>query len=417
MHWSAMLDDIRALTSTLDPLEEEDRDDGDTAAPQAGIDMGLGIMFGASLSRAVSVQQILNANLPSRRTADHLVSTYFRVRAYITPYIHSVQFQRQYEAFWSNPGAASPPWVSILFSILFIATNISRTGKENEIPGHGLTVAAAQCLVLGEYFQPKTFCVEAILLYIHSRFITRLEISPDMAGLLSMIAHVATISGYHRESSVRDLSPFETEMRRRAWSTLMQIDLLVSFHLGVPPKINLAVSDTRTPSNLLDSDFDERSARLPSSRPDTELTGVSFSILKHKFMTIFDKILQHAPSNNSKTAEDAQIDSLEAELKDLYESIPDLYRSRPIGSCIVDPPQLIVARLCITFVYHKCLCVLHRPHVPQKREKSIQQCYQASSTLINYLLEVYEECKPGGQLETEEWFVKSITWRGRWLSG
>jgi hypothetical protein len=30
--------------------------------------------------------------------------------------------------------------------------------------------------------------------------------------------------------------------------------------------------------------------------------------------------------------------------------------------------------------------------------------------LVSDLLRVYEECKPGGQLDTEEWLMKSITW-------
>ncbi|KAG5770594.1 hypothetical protein H9Q72_002584 [Fusarium xylarioides] len=409
-HWSAMLDDIQALRSTLDPLEGNDIDEGDTSARQADVGMGLDILFGAGLSQAVSIEQVLNTYLPSRRSTDRLVSTYFRVRLYITPYIHSVQFQRQYQAFWSDPGAASPPWISILFSILFIAANISRTGKENEIPGHGFAVAAAQCLTLGEYFRPKAFCFEALLLYLHSRFITCLEISPDMGALLNVLAHIATVSGYHRESNIPSLSPFTAEMRRRAWSSFMQLDLPVSFHLGVPSRITLAVSDTKSPSNLLDSDFDEHSAQLPPSRPDSDLTGVTFGILKHKFMTIFDKILQHALLNPSHEAIDARIDSLETELKNLYGSLPELYRPRPIENCIIDRPQLIIARLCISSVYYKSLCVLHRPHVPKHRDKSIQECYLASSALVTDLLHVYEECKPGGQLDTEEWFTKSITW-------
>ncbi|KAI1019328.1 hypothetical protein LB503_009136 [Fusarium chuoi] len=293
-HWSAMLDDIQALRSTLDPLEGNDTDEGDASAPQADVGMGMDVMFGAGLSQTVTIEQVLNTYLPSRRSTDRLVSTYFRVRLYITPYIHSVQFQRQYEAFWSDPGDASPLWISILFSMLFISANISRTGRESEIPGHGFAVAAAQCLALGEYFRPKAFCFEALLLYLHSRFMTCLEISPDMGALLSVLAHIATVSGYHGERSVSSLSPFTAEMRRRAWSSFVQLDLLVSFHLGVPSRITLAASDTRAPRNLLDSDFDEHSARLPSSRPDSELTSVTFCILKHKFMTIFDKILQHA---------------------------------------------------------------------------------------------------------------------------
>ncbi|KAF5565089.1 transcriptional regulatory [Fusarium phyllophilum] len=409
-HWSAMLDDIQALRSTLDPSEGNDIDEGDTSAPQVDVGMGMEVLFGAGLSRAVSIEQILNTYLPSRRSTDRLVSTYFRVRLYITPYIHSVQFQRQYEAFWIDPGASSPLWISILFSVLFIAANISRTGKEHEIPGHGFAVAAAQCLALGEHFRPKAFCFEALLLYLHSRFIACLEISPDMGAILSVLAHIATVSGYHRESSVPSLSPFTAEMRRRAWSSFMQIDLLVSFHLGVPSRITLAVSDTQAPSNLLDSDFDELSAQLPSPRPDSELTGVSFSILKQKFMTIFDKILQHALVNPLNDTIDARIDSLDTELKDLYGSLPELYRPRPMENCIIDHPQLIIARLCISSVYYKSICVLHRPHVPKHRDKSIQECYSASSALVTDLLHVYEECQPGGQLDTEEWFTKSITW-------
>ncbi|KAF5566786.1 transcriptional regulatory [Fusarium napiforme] len=407
-HWSAMLDDIQALRASLDPLEGNDIDEGDTSAPPTNAGMGMDAMFGAGLSQNVSIEQVLNTYLPSRRSTDRLVSSYFRVRTYVTPYIYSVQFQRQYEAFWSDPSATWPLWISILFSMLFISANISRTGNENEMPGHGFTGAAAQCLALGKYFRPKAFCFEALLLYLHSRFITCLEICPDMGALLSVLAHIATVSGYHRESSVQ--SPFAAEMRRRAWSSFIQLDLLVSFHLGVPSRINLAVSDMRAPRNLLDSDFDEHSAQLPLSRPDSELTGVTFSILKHKFMTIFDKILQHALVNPSHEAIDPRIDSLDTELKHLYGSLPDFYRPRPIENCIIDHPQLIVARLCISSIYYKSLCVLHRPHVTKRRDKSIRECYSASSALVTDLLQVYEECRPGGQLDTEEWFMKSITW-------
>ncbi|KAK2126441.1 Alpha/Beta hydrolase protein [Fusarium oxysporum II5] len=409
-HWSAMLDDIQALRSTLDSFEDNSTDAEDVSAPQSEAGMGIGVMFGAGLSQALSIEQVLNTHLPSRRDTDRLVSAYFRVRLYITPFIHAVQFRRQYEAFWNDPAAASPLWISILFSMLFMAANISRTSRENEVPGHGFTVAAAQCLALGEYFRPKPFCFEALLLYLQSRFVTCLEISPDMGTLLSMLAHIATVSGYHRESSVPGISPFAAEMRRRAWSMFVQLDLLVSFHLGVPSRISLSVSNTRAPSNLLDSDFDEDSTQLPTSRANTELTGVTFCILKHRLMTIFDKIFQHVLMDRLHEAKDSEIDALDTELKGLYKALPELYQPRPIENCIIDHPQLIVARLCISFVYYKCLCVLHRPHVTRHRDKSVRECYAASSALVTDLLRVYEECKPGGQLDTEEWLMKSITW-------
>ncbi|KAF5643090.1 transcriptional regulatory [Fusarium sp. NRRL 52700] len=270
-HWSAMLDDIQALRSTLNPFKGNDMYEADTSASQADVGVGMKVMFGADLSQAVTIEQVLNTYLSSRRSTDRLVSAYFRFRFYITPYVHSVQFQRQYEAFWSDPGAASPLWISILFSVLFIAANISRTSKENEIPGHRPSALRHCCFIS-----------------IHAASL----VSPDMGAILSVLAHIATVSSYHRENSVPGLSPFTAEMRHRAWSMFMQLDLLVSCHLGVLSRINLAASDTRAPSDLLDSNFDGHSARLPSSRPDSELTGVAFCILKHRFMTIFDKILQ-----------------------------------------------------------------------------------------------------------------------------
>ncbi|KAH6949445.1 hypothetical protein DER45DRAFT_623867 [Fusarium avenaceum] len=410
-HWSAMLDDIQVLRSTLNSFADQGDTDAEAyAAPQAEPGTGIGILFGANISYGLTVEEVLNTHLPSQRVTDRLVSTYFRVRLYVTPFIHPSQFRRQYDAFWKDPSSASPLWISMLFSILYMAANTSRTGRETDTPASGFTVAAAQCLALGEYFRPKHYSVEALLLYSQSQFITCLEICPDMGSVLSILGHIATVSGYHRESNGQGLSPFEKEMRRRTWSVLIQLDLLVSFHLGLPGRIPLSVSDIKPPSNLLDSDFDEDSARLPPSRPETELTGVTFSILKLKFMTIFDKILQHVLMPRIHEATDAHIDSLDDELKDLYNSLPELYRPRSISDSVIDPPQLIVARLCISFVYYKCLCVLHRPHVTKPRAKSTQEGYIASFALVTELLYVYEECKPGGQLETEEWLLKSITW-------
>ncbi|KAF4960901.1 hypothetical protein FSARC_10332 [Fusarium sarcochroum] len=409
-HWSAMLDDIQVLRSTLSSFADQDADAEAYIAPHEQAGAEIGVLFGASISHGLTIEEVLNTHLPSQRATDRMVSTYFRVRLYVTPYIHSSQFRRQYDAFWRDPSAASPLWISMLFSMLYMAANASRTGRGTDTPGNGFTVAAAQCLALGEYFRPKSYSVEALLLYVQSRFITCLEISQDMGSILSILGHVATVSGYHRESGGQGLSPFAREMRRRTWTALVQLDLLISFHLGLPCTIRVSVSDTQTPRNLLDSDFDEDSVRLPPSRPDAELTGVTFSVLKHKFMTIFDKILEHVLMPRIHEATDAVIDSLDAELKSLYNSLPEVYRPRSIADSVIDPPQLIVARLCISFVYYKCLCVLHRPHVTKLRAKSTQEGYTASIALVTDLLHVYEECKPGGQLDTEEWFLKSITW-------
>ena len=41
---------------------------------------------------------------------------------------------------------------------------------------------------------------------------------------------------------------------------------------------------------------------------------------------------------------------------------------------------------------------------------SIRTCYEASSELVQYFVDAYDEFKPGGQIESEKWFLSSITW-------
>lgn len=76
----------------------------------------------------------------------------------------------------------------------------------------------------------------------------------------------------------------------------------------------------------------------------------------------------------------------------------------------MDSPSIIVTRLCVCSIYLKCLCVLHRRYVTRGRRDSIQVCYESATDLVGHLLDVYKEFEPGGQLETQRWFMGSITW-------
>ena len=82
----------------------------------------------------------------------------------------------------------------------------------------------------------------------------------------------------------------------------------------------------------------------------------------------------------------------------------------PLAESIVDSPSIIVTRLCVNSIYQKCLCVLHRKYVTRGRRNSVQVCYDSASDLVRRFLDVWKEFEPGGQLETEQWFVGGITW-------
>jgi hypothetical protein len=408
-HWSAMLEDIEELRTAI-----REHDDIDGADIDLGSDEGdeTGLVFGAT--KPLSFQQVLSQFLPLRHEADRLVAAYFRAKAVAAPFVHTTHFSRLYRLFWDNPSTTSPLWTSILFSILNIATRTlstssgASTGENSK--ANRFATAAAHCLAVGEYYRPQRFAVEALLLYAQSKCLTSVDISPVVAILFGTLARLATIMGYHRDAdgSREAISAFEGEMRRRTWSLCMQLDMLVSFQLGLPSNIQFPTWDTRPPTNLLDSDFDEDTVQLPPARPDLEPTELLFYIAKHRLMAVFEKIIRHTLSATDRPSDELEV--IEQELRGTYAALPVVFQPRTMADSIVDSPSVVVTRLCVYFIYQKCLCVLHRKHVTRGRQNSVQICYDSALNLVRRFLDIYKEFEPGGQLETERWFMSSITW-------
>ena len=403
-HWSAMLADIEGLRSIIIPSEAATTDDDIHECEE---NVGANLILGSTVP--LSIQQVLVQYLPSRQEADRLTSAYFRSRGASAPFIHASCFRRLYQEFWKDPMSASPLWTSILFSICHIAKNALGLGQVKEYANERFSVASAHCLGLGEFFRPKRFSVESLLLFVQAQCMTSLGMSPDLGLILGLIVRLATRLGYHRDPDMFPLSAFEREMRRRTWSICMQLDLLISFQLGLPSNIQYPTWDTGPPRNLQDSDFDEDTKELPQARPDSEPTDILFYIAKHRLMTVFEKILRHTLS--TATNESVDVDQLDSEIKNVYLALPEVLRPRPMADSIVDSASLTVTRLCVFFIYQKSLCVLHRPYVTRGRVHSIEVCRDAASNILRYFNDIYQEFSPGGQLETERWFMSNITWQ------
>ena len=399
-HWSAMLEDIEELRFAMGT--DDMAADVETTSPLGAVD----VLFGAGVT--LSLQQILSQFLPPRQETDRHIAAYFRAKAVAAPFIHGPQFQRQYQAFWQDPSRAPPLWTSMLFTICYIATSTLAPQNENDTEIGSLAVAAAHCLAIGGYTRPKRFAVEAILLFIQSQLFTTLDIPPYVATVMPLIIRLASKLGYHREPTNFSMPAFEKEMRRRTWSLCLQLDLLVAFQFGLPSTVQYPTWDTRPPSNFLDTDFDEDTEVLPTPRPDAEITDILFYNGKHKLVIPFEKVIRNSLSTSEEA--DMQVDELDAEIRQTYALLPKILLPRPMAESVVDPPYLTSTRLCVAFMYQKCLCVLHRRYVTQGRTASIQTCYEASTELTRLFVDAYGEFRPGGQNESERWFFSSITW-------
>ncbi|OBT97530.1 hypothetical protein VE01_04490 [Pseudogymnoascus verrucosus] len=409
-HWSTILDNIQELKTTMDAIPSTYTDHEDPV--DLGIPEGQ-IIFGSP--RDYSMQQILSESLPPRAQVDRYLSAFFKAQMLIAPYIHIPQFQRQYEDFWKDPLRASPLWVSIMFSLCCMSAKI------NELPvpapsvfegqSNARTVflnAAGQCLVLGEFTRPQSQVMEALGLYAQCKYMFSLDPSRELCIILGVLSRLAYMMGYHRDpDNFGNFTIFEGEMRRRVWSACRQFDLMVSFQFGLHSCIPADSWDSKAPRNLLDSDFNEETSLLPLSRPQTDPTPILYFVVKDKLLSGFTKVCSHALSLKVQSQE--EILDLDAEIRQMYSTIPESLRIRPMEQSLADPPFLIISRIYIEFLHQKSLCILHRRHMALGFEYSTKACVNAAMTIITYLIGVNKELQPGGQLyANSSWALTSF---------
>ncbi|KAK5949927.1 hypothetical protein OHC33_009112 [Knufia fluminis] len=409
-HWSAILEHIHELKNEIvSGSDERVGEPVDHSEPDA--------LFGSE--RPPSLAHILKAHLPPRIQVDRRISQYFNARYMIMPLIHSKQFRRQYEAFWQDPLKTNVMWVSIMFSLCCLAASLgvaSSQSPDNVAIGinqrESFQTAAGQCLVLGNYSKPQPYVVEALSVYLQCKVIGSLDPQREVALIFGLQTRLAYLMGYHRDGSnfPKQLTPFETEMRRRTWAMVKQFDLLVAFQLGIPNNIPPESWDTRFPTNLLDSDFDEDAKALPPSRPEADVTQILYFVVKARIVDTYSKICHHSVSFPSVPPTTAVIMSLDAQIRAQAETIPESLRIRPVSQSITDPFYEVMVRLNLSFLWQKSLCILHRKYMAAPgNEYSYKTCVDAASSICTSLIDIHPELQEGGAFSSDNWMCSSFT--------
>lgn len=407
-HWSAILQHIHELrndisaesTGTLEEATDEAKPDP---------------LFGDE--RPPSLDHVLRKFLPLRIQMDRRISQYFNAKYMILPILHANHFRRQYEKFWQDPPNANPLWVSIMFSVCSLAASLSAVSNtsppsesEGEQPQDLFRTAAGQCLVLANYSKPQQYVVEALALFLQCKYSASLDPQREVTLVFGILTRLAFLMGYHRDASnfPKQFTAFEGEMRRRVWAMVKQFDLLVAFQLGIPNNIPPDTWDTQIPSNLLESDFDEDTVKLPPSRPEAEISQVLYFCVKSRIIDAYCRVCHHALSFPATPPSHAQIMALDEEVRAAAAKIPPSLRIKPMSESITDPSFEVMVRLNISFLWRKALCVLHRKYMVSD-DYSYKVCVETASAMCASLIDMYPEFQTGGACGGSAWMVTSFT--------
>jgi hypothetical protein len=282
--------------------------------------------------------------------------------------------------------------------------------------------SCAQCLTLSNYAHPGPYTLETLLIYMEGEFVLSKGDQMNCYLIIGLTVRLAMRMGLHRDSdNIRgNITPCQGEFRRRIWHFLVQMDLLVSFHIGLPSMVQAIRSDTRVPLNLRDQDLDEDITKLPPSRPETEITGMSYILAKGRIARIFGTVVEQA--NLLTLPHHDEVMALDQELHQAFAAVPPLLRVIPMALSITDTPQLIMQRLSLAVLFHKSRCVLHRKYLMKEKENveflySKKLAIDASMELLSIQSEVHEAVQPGGLLCKDLWFISSLGTHDLLLAG
>jgi hypothetical protein len=271
-----------------------------------------------------------------------------------------------------------------------------------------------QCLVLSDYTKPTRYTLETMMIYGEAEFLMSQDDQVHCYLMISVAVRLALRMGLHRDSSKigTHFTPFEAESRRRLWYHINQLDLLFSFHIGLPGMTQTIESDTLPPRNLLDEDFDEHCTELPPSRPESEMTPISYALCKGRLSDEAGKIMILA--NKLQLPPYEEVLKLDASLREAYAKVPPQFRLDESEINVTDSSSTILKRFTVSVLFEKSLCMLHRKFLMKagehpKYQYSKQAGLDAAMKLLYRQGLIHQAASPGGPLPLDRWFLSSFS--------
>ncbi len=200
-------------------------------------------------------------------------------------------------------------------------------------------------------------------------------------------------------------------MRRRNWAYIRQLDIMISFQLGLPSLIGLPLLEGPFPRNIYDNEaFDEDCTSLPPSLPDSEPTQVSYLIAKSKLVFGFARVLDEITSSEAMSWE--RVLELDRELRNLYHNVPEYYKIGPLSS--QDSLVLVSARFVLSSIHYKSLCVLHSrfletSNIDDRFSYSRRVCLSSAISILRFQAIQNQNIPVDGRLRSLTHYQTSLT--------
>ncbi|EZF29369.1 hypothetical protein H109_01567 [Trichophyton interdigitale MR816] len=367
--WTSFGKTVDDLKSILDPLSSDDEND---TVEESAFDESYGVNHDGFLFGFSSLTQSLRDFHPPPNQVDILWETYIQNIAPMVPIFHTPSLKPALYHGTKNLDSLDKNTEVMMLTIYYTSA---------------ASMSAAECLthlgeprdlVLGRY----RFAVEQALgraKILHSRSFTLLQglvlfllcvrQHDDTRYVWSMISiayRIAQGLGLQRDGTHFNLSPFETEMRRRLWWHICILDFRASEDYGCDPFIYESSYDTRMPLNINDDDISPDSVDFPEEKEGCVET--SFFLIRCEIVVV-NKRLSFIPPSSSCRLQVSRYSV--AEREGLIDKLSSNLETRFVRHCDMTIPIHWVCATVSRLVIAKLWLMIHQPMVQKSQRNPI----------------------------------------------
>lgn len=223
-----------------------------------------------------------NLEPPSQEIAETMANLYFDSFESTYRILHKPTFWTDYHKYLNDPGSVTLGLRLQILLVIGIGSSLhehSDTDIEFRNKVHQW-VYAAQTWLSGPLEKDR---LNITGLQVHCLTLLARQVFSIGSDLVWMstgsLVHRAMQIGLHRDPKhLPPMSILEAELRRRLWTTILEMVVQMSLDSAMPPRISFDEFDTEAPSNINDDDIDASTTEL-QPHPKGTFTATSMQLL------------------------------------------------------------------------------------------------------------------------------------------
>jgi hypothetical protein len=307
-------------------------------------------------SRSPAWPKLPTNDLPPKHVCDKLVEQYLKTIETLYRVLHVPTFQREYEAIWTGETEPQPAFMMQLKLVLAIGA-IFHDENCSMRPDATSWIYEAQTWHSSPTFKSKLgiqYLQTSILLLLAREFV---DVGSELVWISAgALLREAVYIGLHKDPSrLPGMNMFESEMRRRIWNTILELNLQFSLMSGGPCLLSLEDFNTEPPGNYNDHQI---AASNLSPFEDGVLTDTSFAIALRRTLPVRLAVVKFLNdlATSGTYEETLRIDTA---LRAAYKSLRHTLHAFTSSNTLTE----IFAVNAIDFIMNRYISSLHIPYL------------------------------------------------------